>query len=71
MNKFYSSLVINGNRFPDIHQVFKPRYNKEFFKRLSANVDILDTHIKKRIKNFDYNYDLKNLKNDSRRSTLR
>lgn len=67
MNKFYSSLVINGNRFPDIHQVLKPRYNKEFFKRLSANVEILDEQIKKRLKNFEHNYDLKNLKEDSRK----
>lgn len=50
MDKFYSALVINRRLFPDVHQVFKPRFNKEYFKRLTANIDSLEEHLEKRCK---------------------
>lgn len=48
MNRLYSSLFVNSKRFPDVHQVLKPRYNKEFFKRLTKNIDQLDALVKLR-----------------------
>lgn len=51
MNRFYSSLIINLKQFPFEHQVFRPRYNKQFFKRLEAHTEQLDAHITKRCKN--------------------
>lgn len=48
MNKFFSSLVISSKNFPNTHQVFRPRYNKEFFKRLTKNIDQLEFHVKSR-----------------------
>lgn len=66
-NNFYSSLVISSKRFADVHQVFKPRYNKEYFKRLTANFEQLENQTELRCKNIgspDTNYSLKSLKND-------
>lgn len=48
MKSFYSSLVINYHKFPNVHQVFKPRFNKEFFKRLTANLDQAQALVDKR-----------------------
>jgi len=50
MNQFYSSLVVNGKKFPNVHQVFKPRYNKEYYKRITANIHDLERHIELRCK---------------------
>lgn len=50
MKQFYSSLIINSKRFPDVHQVFKPRFNKEFFKRITANIQQLEAQIERRCK---------------------
>lgn len=67
MNQFYSSLVI-GRRFPGVHPVYRPRYNKEFFKRLNANIKHLESHVEHRVKNpkeiLD-NIHLKTLKDDA------
>lgn len=51
MNRFYSSLIINFKQFPFEHQVFRPRYNKQFFKRLEARAEQLEAHVTKRCKN--------------------
>lgn len=48
MEKFYSALVVNSKLFPNIKQIFKPRFNKEYFKRLLANIDSLEKHVEKR-----------------------
>lgn len=48
VGKFYSALLINRRLFPEVHQVFKPRFNKEYFKRLTANIEQLDKLIEKR-----------------------
>lgn len=66
MNQFYSSLVINGKKFPYIHQVLKPRYNKEFFKRLTKNIGQLEAQIDKRCrKSFPNISQVKSLREDS------
>lgn len=68
MSTFYSSLIINGRKFPHVHQIFKPRYNKEYFKRISANIEQVEKHLKTRCKNTESitaNYSLKNLQSDS------
>lgn len=65
-NQFFSSLVINGRKFPHVHQVFKPRYNKEFFKRVVVKIDELNDLIEKRCPTQPpkITCDAKNLKND-------
>lgn len=55
MSKFYSSLVICSKNFPTVHQVLKPRYNKEYFKRVTANASQLKIQIGKRCK---YNHSI-------------
>lgn len=68
MNSFYSSLVVNGRKFSNVHQVFKPRYNKEYFKRISANIQQLEELFEIRCKGPNRtNYSLTNLKEDSRK----
>lgn len=70
MRKFYSSLIINTKEFPGVHQVFKPRYNKEFFKRLTVNIEQLEAQIEKRNKSPDpclSSDKLKTLKAESRK----
>lgn len=62
MKQFYSSLIINSKHFPGVHQVFKPRFNKEFFKRITANIAQLETQIKGRCKYLDPLLDSKHLK---------
>lgn len=52
-NKFCSSLFISSKLYPHVHQVFRPRYNKEFFKRLTKNLDSLERHVKLRCQNSD------------------
>lgn len=53
MKSFYSSLVINHKKFPNIHQVFRPRFNKEFFKRLTSNLEHAEALIEKRCKRIE------------------
>lgn len=65
MKKFYSSLIINSKNFPDAFQVFKPRFNKEFFKRLTKNLDQLKSQADKRNVAQSVSYDLKQIKDDS------
>lgn len=62
MNQFYSSLIINSKKFPHVHQVFKPRYNKEFFKRITANIDALEQQIDRRCKDRSDNLNIERLK---------
>lgn len=62
MNKFYSSLIINRRQFPNVHQVFKPRYNKEYFKRLTARIETLEDLIQRRFADHDPNLSRENLK---------
>lgn len=67
MNSFYSSLIINGKKFPNVYQVFKPRYNKEYFKRISGNIEQLEKLFEVRCRGSKTNtYSIKNLQNDSR-----
>lgn len=49
MNRFYSSLIFSKQQYPRVHQVFKPRYNKEFFKRIAKNIDQLKPHARRRL----------------------
>lgn len=53
MNQFYSSLVIKQKIFPQVYQVLRPRYNKEYFKRVLQNIDKLADYIKLRCPNDD------------------
>jgi seryl-tRNA synthetase len=53
MKQFYSSLVINSKKFPGVHQVFKPRFNKEYFKRITVNIGQLEKLIQRRYKIHD------------------
>lgn len=53
MNSFYSSLVINSKRFPNVRQLLKPRYNKEYFKRVTANLAQLEALIEQRCRYHD------------------
>lgn len=62
MKQFYSSLVINSKSFPGVHQVFKPRFNKEFFKRITANIEQLEISINERFRNPDPRLSSKYLK---------
>lgn len=67
---FYSALVINKTLFPGVHQVYRPRYNKEYFKRLTANIDSLEEQVATRCKNSSDRLDkssLLELKKDSGR----
>lgn len=50
MNQFYSSLTINTRRFADVYQVFRPRYNKEYFRRLAKNITAVEAQVEKRCK---------------------
>lgn len=67
-NQFFSSLVISGRKYPNVHQVFRPRFNKEFFKRILANADHLEEYMKKRSpqRSCQLNYDISRLKDDSK-----
>lgn len=51
INQFYSSLVISHRHFPHTYQVLRPRYNKEFFKRLTQNIDRLEKCVRVRCSN--------------------
>lgn len=48
MNSFFSSLTVNTKKISDVHQIFKPRYNKEYFKRLVKNSHGIEATIEKR-----------------------
>lgn len=48
MKSFYSSLVINFNKFPNVHQVFRPRFNRKFFERLTSNLEQAQSLVSKR-----------------------
>lgn len=48
MNQFYSALTINAKKFPNVYQVFRPRYNKEYFKRLVKNLPAIESQLRQR-----------------------
>jgi len=66
MSSFLSSLVINTKTFKGTHQVFNPRYNKEFFKRLAKNIDLVKSVSKIRLNESEFrSIDFESVKENS------